>query len=198
MPQLPRRRRPLVRLGGGVRAGYTLVEVMIAMLISAVMVTAVMGAAMTASQSGGTAMHKLLFNQVTAQLSAQVKGYVTACGCLKSTGFCPSPQCADPGINGPNTANAGAAQWYMNGADGNIIDSASAPNNGVAGAPQDVWALSCGTHHFITHNPPTTLEAPPYDGYVEYWVTFPGGCTPNIPANTDAPSISFQASWVEP
>ncbi|MFI5348495.1 MAG: hypothetical protein ACHQ2Z_03040 [Elusimicrobiota bacterium] len=161
------------------------------------MITAVMGVAVTAKQGSGKAMHRMMFDQGIAQLSTEVKEYVTACGCDACTGFCPSPACADPGISGPNTLNAGAAQWYLNGAPGagatgKLIDSMG-----------DVWALTSGAHQ-ITGMFPTTpaamnLEAPPYVGKIVYTVAWPAGCPgTGVPGINDAPTIKFMANWSEP
>jgi Tfp pilus assembly protein PilV len=184
------RRRPVLVLSGS--AGYSLVEVIVAMLISCIMVTAVMGVAVTSKQGGAKAMHRMMFNQGIAQLSAEVKQYVTACGCIKSTGVCPAPDCTQ--ILGPNTNAAGVATWYINGAAG-------ATASGLAGTITDsqlnVWALSCG-NHTITGVVPT-LEAAPYLGSITYNVTYPiGGCNGNPPTATDVPTVTYTASWTEP
>ena len=190
-------------------AGYSLVEVVVAMLISCVMLTAVMGVAVTAKQGGGKSMHRLAFDQGISQLSAELKSYVTACGCRADTGACPGGGlCDDPGINGPNTNRAGVAQWYINGAPGagttgKLIDT----YNGSAGA--DVWALACGDHVITGLFPPPpsplALESAPYGGSIKYTVGWPdinaagvGSCAVGLPGINDAPTIKFMANWSEP
>jgi len=180
--------------------GYTLVEVVVAMLISCVMVTAVMGVAVTAKQGGGQQAHRMMFNQGIAQLSAQVKEYVTACGCNASTGVCPSPGCADPGISGPNTGPGitGVNQWYLQDTSVNpgIYDLDGPPNGG--GVARTTWALACGDH-YITGIVPA-LEVPPYYGYIHYQVGWPslGSCTVGVPAMNDMPVVQYTAVWTEP
>lgn len=186
------RHRPRVRVLAA-SAGYSLVEVVLAMLISCIMVTAVMGVAVTARQGSGKSIHRMMFDQGISQLSAEVKQYVTACGCLKSTGACPSPGCTQ--IPGPNTNVAGVNTWNLNGAvgaGGTLLDSAS-----YGGAGQNVWALSCGSPHVVTGVVPT-LESSPYNGSITYNVTWPSGCTASLPLATDTPLITFTANWTEP
>ncbi|HEX4048634.1 MAG TPA: prepilin-type N-terminal cleavage/methylation domain-containing protein [Elusimicrobiota bacterium] len=174
------------RLAPSARAGYTLVEVIVAMLISCIMVTAVMGVAVTSKEGSGKAMHHLMFNQGIAQLSAEVKQYVTACGCTKA-GACPAPNCTE--VLGPNTNNAGVGTWYLNGAPGaagNLVDSMG-----------NVWALACGAHTITGVVP--TLEAAPYNGSITYTVSYPvSGTCAGTPTATDAPAVSFAANWTEP
>jgi type II secretory pathway pseudopilin PulG len=191
-----RQELPLPSLLGS--AGYSLVEVVVAMLIACVMVTAVMGVAVTSKQGSAKNMHRMMFDQGIAQLSSEVKQYVTACGCRADTGVCPAPSCADPGILGPNTAGGitGVNQWYLAGAEGTFVDAATAPP--PAGAPRSIWALACGDH-YITGVVPS-LEAPPYNGYIMYSVGWPtiGACTVGLPGINDAPTITFTANWTEP
>ena len=180
----------------GGSAGYSLVEVMVAMLITCIMLTAVMGVAVTSKQGSITSEHRTLFNQGIAQLTSEVKEYVTACGCDKGTGNCVPAlnPTACTQILGPNTNAAGAATWYLNGAAG-----ASGVLNDSMG---NVWALTCGDH-VITGVVPL-FEAPsPYNGTIDYKVGWPGcaancvGCT-GVPAATDVPTITFTANWTEP
>ncbi len=179
------RLRPSPRLP---RAGYSLVELVIAMLISCLMITAVMGVAVTARRGGVKGMHRLMFNQGISQLSAQVKQYVTACGCNPSTGACDPTGCAVPGNLGPHTANSGFATWYLTG--GGLADAATA-----GGAGRGVYALMCGPH-YVTGVVPS-LEGAPYNGYIQYDVSWPGGCPTSIGA-TDTPVVTFTAQWDEP
>ena len=197
-----RRQRPCKRPPHIGSAGYSLVEVVVAMLISVVMVTAVMSVAVTAKQGSAKAMHHMMMDQGVAQVSAMVKQYVTACGCNACTGVCPSPQCADPGISGPNTAPGvtGANQWYFSGSK--ITDWTKVPPPSGTGVPQAVWPLASGDHYLTGVVP--SLEAAPYIGYIKYSVGWPnigGACTVGnggIPGVSDAPEVKFMANWSEP
>ncbi len=158
------------------------------MLISAIMVTAVMGVAITAKQGGGKDQRRMMFNQGIAQLSAQLKAYVTACGCNPTGGACPAPACTM--ILGPNRfSNAGVATWYLN--------SSNPALNPVKDSMGNVYALTCGAHTVTGVVP--ALEAPPYNGAITYTVAWPGGVCPNpLPPVGSAPQVTFTANWTEP
>jgi prepilin-type N-terminal cleavage/methylation domain-containing protein len=190
---------PVPRIGS---AGYTMVEVIVAMLISCVMMTAVMGVALTAKEGSAEQMHQLMFNQGVAQLSAVVKQYVSACGCNAITGSCVTPTngCdgTTDGIYGPNTSVSGVNQWYLAGADGSVVDAAT-----LGGAGRSIWPLACGDH-YITGIVPS-LEGAPYNGYIKISVGWPtvGACTvgvgdDGIPGKDDVPTVTFTANWSEP
>jgi len=172
-------------------SGFSLVEVMVAMLIGSVMVTAVLGVSVTARTGGAKSTHRQMFDQGIAQVSAELKEYVTACGCKKSNGDCSSPAGGCTLLSGPNTNNAGIATWYLNGAagaGGNMTDSQG-----------NVWALACGVHTITGVVP--TLEAAPFNGRISYNVVgWPGAgaCTASAPGTNDTPQIQFTASWTEP
>jgi prepilin-type N-terminal cleavage/methylation domain-containing protein len=182
MPQAKNRRR---RRAGS--PGYSLVEVMVAMLIASVMVTAVLGVAVTATKGDTKSSHRQLMNGALTQLSAQLKNYQTACGCYKSNGDCTSSGgCTE--ILGPNSNNAGAATWSLNGAPGpagNLADTSFGNS----------WALACGVHNVTGLVP--ALEAAPYSATVSYTVTWPT-CSAAVPALNESPSISFNTNWTEP
>jgi prepilin-type N-terminal cleavage/methylation domain-containing protein len=170
-------------------AGFSLVEVMVAMLIGAVMVTAVLGVSVSATQGSTRSAHRQALNQGIAQVTAELKNYVTACGCQKSGGACPAPGCTL--IAGPN-ANNGANRWSLNaapGMNGNITDSMG-----------NVWALACGTHNLTGIVP--GLETATYGAgtsRISYNVTWPiGGCFATVPTSIDVPAITFSANWTEP
>jgi type II secretory pathway pseudopilin PulG len=186
-------------------AGYTLVEVVVAMLISCVMVTAVMGVAITAKQSSGPKnFRQILANQAIAQLSGQLKGYVTGCGCLcAQNGTCDATKCADPalcaggkGLNGPNSNNTCNATWYLNGSVGAADPTTGAPQS-IMDSQLNAWALASGPHT-LSHVVPA-IEAPPFSGNISYTVSWPpGSCAGGYPGPTDIPTIAFTAKWNEP
>lgn len=166
------------------------------MLITCVMVTAVMGVAVSSKQGSVKGTHRQMFDQGIAQFSAELKQYVTACGCDKGTGICPPAKCymaGPPAIQGPNINRAGSvASWYLNGAVG--------PTGGVIDSQGDVWALKCGNHTLtnVLNGVTPNLEAAPYSGSINYNVNYPiGGCA-GIPTATDTPQITFTANWTEP
>jgi hypothetical protein len=150
-------------------------------------VTAVLGVSVTAKTGGVRAMHRQMFDQGIAQVSTELKEYVTACGCRKNTGDCSAPAGGCTLLPGPNSQGAGVGKWYINGAagaGGNITDTAG-----------NVWALKSGAHTLRGVVP--SLEAAPYNGSITYTVTWPSN--DGLPlAPTDAPAIQFSANWTEP
>jgi prepilin-type N-terminal cleavage/methylation domain-containing protein len=179
-------------------AGFTLVELIVAMLISCTMITAVMGVAVTSKQGGGKAMRHTLFNQGIAQLSAEIKQYVTACGCTKAAGStCPAPQCTT--ILGPNINVGGVNTWNINGAAGAIVGIPITDAAVYGGGGRATWALSCGNHVLtgVMNGSTPSLEAPPYNGSITYNVSYPSGCA-GLPLSTDVPEITYTANWTEP
>lgn len=186
-------RQPRLRLSSPRRhgaAGYTLVELIVAMLISCVMVTAVMGVAITAKQSGGSKnMRRMLADQAIAQLSGQLKGYVTACGCSPQTGACPAPACTT--ILGPHATNGnGVNTWYLH-SDNTAADP-------IQDSMGDKYALTCGNH--VLKGVVPSIEAAPYNGKITYSVWWPPGSPtcPALPGAVGAPIVTFTASWTEP
>ena len=168
-----RRRRPIEG-----DAGYTLVEVVVAVLISAIMVTAVFSTALTSKTSSGKSDRRLIASQAARQLTSRLRQFVTGCGCDINTGICPSPQCTT--ILGP-TNRAGVASWYLNDPTGSpaITDSMG-----------DVWAMRCG-QHTVTGLLPAWFEAAPYNARLVYTVSnCAGGDTP--------PLVTVNVPWTEP
>lgn len=179
-----RHRLPPIRPQGPSTLGYTLVEVVIAMLISSIMVTAMFGVALTSKQSSGKNDRRLLASQAARQITSQLRSYVTGCGCNPSTGDCSA--CNTSLLSGPNTANgAGAASWYMNG--GGITDSRG-----------NVYALACNNHVLTGAGIiPPNLQDPIFNASVSYNVTYPGGCPTSVSA-TSAPKVDVTVNWTEP
>jgi prepilin-type N-terminal cleavage/methylation domain-containing protein len=183
----PSRKRP---------AGFTLVEVIVAMLISCVMITAVMGVAITGVRSGGPKnMRRILADQAISQLSGQLKAYVTACGCSPNTGVCPVAPCttSGTGLDGPNSSNVGVGTWYLSGAPGAEVGGVATTIVDSQGATK--WALTTGVHTLSNVLP--AIEAAPYSGHISYTVTWAAGVGA-IPGPTDVPSVTFNATWTEP
>lgn len=168
------------------RAGYTLVEVVVAILVSSIIVISVFSVAVTSKAGSGKNDRRLAAGQAAAQVTAQLKGYVTACGCNPSTGDCSA--CASSPVLGPNTNNSGVSTWYLSG--GGVADAGS-----LGGAARNVYALACGDHFVTGIVPP--LEASPFNGYIRYTVTYPGGCPTSIGV-TAAPQVTLSVNWTEP
>ncbi len=160
--------------------GYTLVEVIVAMLISCIMVTAMFSVALTQKAGSGKSDRKMLANQGMSQVSAMLKGYVTGCGCDPNTGVCNGGGDCDT-LLGPNKANGGVATWYLNGSGGNISDSMG-----------NVYALTYGVHT-LTGVLPGWLEAAPYNARVSYTVS-----QAQLVNGRPVPQVVMSVNWTEP
>lgn len=173
------------------RAGFTLVELVVAILLAGVIAAAVFSVALTSQTGGGgKAGRKLMAAMATKQVTTQLGRYVSGC-CSIVTGSCSN--CGS--VSGPN-ACAGADSWSMTNP---CADSASAAGVVDTGPAPAAYALSVGKH-VLTGVLPASLEGAPYNARVSYTVTAANpisncGWTGNT---CYAPAISVSADWTEP
>ena len=184
-------RRPL-RAPGKVmkgRQGYTLIEVVVAMLLSCVMIASVFSVALSNKVASSKIDHSLVAVQASRSLQEKLSAYVTS----------------DPTntiIAGPAGGGAGLASWSLNRA-------------GYSDSQGTVWALAGGSHVVTGPGlPPAAIvnaglksgEATCPGGAsgpacVEYFVYWPcaGGGTPAFPVpNNCQPVINVSVFWLEP
>ncbi|MBI5629461.1 MAG: type II secretion system protein [Elusimicrobia bacterium] len=151
------------------RSGYTLVEVVVAMLISAIMVAAIMSVALSAKKGEVKNDRKIVANQATRELAAKLNAYITA----------------DPAstiIAGPGS---GSNKWSMT--SGSIVDT-------CPDASTNCYALTTGSHT-LTGFLPTWFEATPYSARAIYFVSYPQAYSV---ANGTVPLVNVTVSWTEP
>ncbi|MBI4377043.1 MAG: type II secretion system protein [Elusimicrobia bacterium] len=154
--------RPAGKVGG-----FTLIEVVVSIMLSAIIVSAMMAMAMTVRGSGGKGERRLIGGQASKALSDILKNYVTA-----------DPTAADP--SGPNADNSGN-RWSINGLYGTVVDDRG-----------DVYALEPGTHTlsgFMSQMAPPWFVEAPYNGRISYYVATGTGDSRwiNIMVNWDEP-----------
>lgn len=181
----------------GRRDGYTLVEVIMSILLTSVLVSAVFSVALSAKSGGGKADRKLLGAQAVAAMTDALKGYVT--GDSNNTM-----------VNGPNfhyRGNHTVNTWHIHNPgiqEDHSCTVVTSPSYG-AGAPtvggvQDVYALSTGDHCLVCVASsaggadsacflPKLLRDPPYNGSIFYTVS----AGPN-----GAPRVQAGVWWTEP
>ena len=157
------------------RGGFTMIEVVISILLTATLVSAVFSVALSTQKSSGKADRKMLAGQAHRQLTSALKGYMGARTNLASTN--------SVGIYGPNT-------YYR----GNTIQSWNIHTPGVqTDSAGDVYALSpfpnAGT---VTHTLtciaapgsdagcflPKIMRDPPVSATISYTVNVPGANQP--------------------
>ena len=152
--------------------GYTLIEVAVAMLITAFLVTSVFSIALTGKSSGAINDRKLLAAAGVRQVSAKLRNYVTA-------------DSIDSAINLPGPGN-GANSWSMT-------------SDGVTDSCGNCYALASGPHE-LTGVLPAWFEAAPYNARVSYTVDNSEVVTISlVPLRTaPVPAVVITATWIDP
>jgi len=166
-----------------VRRGYTIVEVVVAMLISAVMITAIFSVALSSKRSGMMADSKMIASSSSQSVAKLLANYMTA-------------NWTQTVVPGPNTR--GTNTWSLDGLDYTDV--------GRAGA----WALAPGSHIITGKSNGTDPEGlfprirGAYGGTLTYDVQWPScaqcgasSCTPPLGA-TCQPNINVTTSWSQP
>ena len=122
--------------------GYTLVEVMVAMLLTSIMVTSVFSVALTVKTGGSKGERKIKAAAGARQIAAQLKNYVTG----------------DPTTTTIPGPGSGLNSWSM---DSGGVDDTSCVN---------CYALTAGSHT-LTGVLPASFEAAPFNARVIYFVS---------------------------
>lgn len=168
MPRKPLRRRRRSN-------GYTLVEVVIAMMLMAVMVSSVFSVVLSTKQSGGKSDRKLAASQASKEMTTMLKGFVSD----------PTARGLGEPIDGPNTNN-GVNEWALD-------DATQSPPitcaHGTLGPNH--YALAAGTHT-VTGVLPSWFAGPPYLGTMRYFVNVA------VVNGQDVPQVAVQVDWTEP
>jgi type II secretory pathway pseudopilin PulG len=160
-----------------------LVEVIVAMLISCIMVTAMFSVALTTKQGTGKSDRHLIASQAARQITSQLKGFVTGCGCNAISGVCSVAGNDCTMVLGPNTSRNGVATWYFNS------PTAVPP---ITDSMGDVYALTVGVHT-ISGLLPVWFEGAPYSARVIYTVT-----QLTTVAGRPVPQVDVNVNWTEP
>jgi len=154
-------------------AGYTLVEVMVAMLLTSIMVTSVFSVALTVKTGGGKGESKIKAAAGAKMVAALLKNYVTAEDGTVSTTQIPGP-CA-----------AAANNWSIscNG----IVDA-------CPGGGSNCYALAQGTHTLTGvmgdfEQPPPVGRSARVSYFVDASVTVNG---------RPVPAVSITTTWTDP
>jgi len=162
--------------------GYTLIEVIVAMLISCIMVTAMFSVALTTKQGTGKSDRHLIAAQAARQVTSQLRGFVTGCACDPVSGVCSAAANDCTMMPGPNTSRVGVATWYFQSPGGIPISDSMG----------DVWALASGVHT-ISGLLPAWFEGAPYNARVIYTVT-----VLSTVAGRPVPQVDVNVQWTEP
>lgn len=154
-------------------SGYTLIEVMVAMLLTSVMVTSVFSVALTVKTGGNKGERKMKAAAGARLVASQLKNFVTG-----------DP--ANTVIPGPGT---GTNKWSMTG--GTVTDACA-----CTACAANCYALAPGSHT-LTGILNATFEGAPFNARVIYFVTATDTITDGV--NTrPIPSVSITTTWTDP
>ncbi len=156
--------------------GYTLVEVMVAMLLTSIMVTSVFSVALTVKTGGSKGESKMKAAAMTRQIAAVLKNYVTAETGTASTALIPGP-CGGAANNWSMTCNG-------------IVDS-------CPGGGSSCYALADGTHTLSGVNP--TFEGiPPAVGGASAVTKYYVNATGTMVNGRPVPIVVITTTWTDP
>ena len=167
--------------------GYSMIEVIVSMLLTAIMVSAVFSIAISNQQGNNRVDRRTIAAQAQRHLTELLAQYVTA-----------DPAAAQ--IAGPSTNVPGAASWRLNGwplgENGQVItDSCGA-----------CYALAPGVHT-LTGYLPAWFAGPPYNATISYTIPANGAGafdSSNVSYNMatlgtgNVPKVNVTVNWTEP
>ena len=166
-----RRTEPRPDRGGAAEGGYTLVEVMVAMLLTSIMVTSVFSVALTVKTGGSKGERKIKAAAGARQIAAILKNYVTGETGAASTVLIPGP------------CGAAVNNWSIT--CGTVVDS-------CPGGGSTCYALAQGTHT-LTGVLDAAFEAAPYNARVTYFVD-----ATTLVNGRPVPAVSITTNWTDP
>ena len=149
----------------------TMVEVIVAVLVSSFMVTSLVSVALTARIDDARSERKILAVVGLREVSSMLANFVTA----------------DTGVATIRGPGGGPGGWSMT--SGPIIDHFGGV--GGCGAPRNDYALAIGDHCLT--GVLETFEAPPYNARVVYRVN-----NAEIVNGSPLPAVTLTIAWTEP
>ena len=181
MPERHHRRNDDKRMEKKTR-GATLIEVVVAVLLSAVMVSAIFSVALTAKSESKMTEESNTASQAVRQLSAQLHLYVTGyynyiSGFNPTMNEIPGPSCPDCALGSGNQNT-----WAWN--------SVTMPTWGVGVSDSCGGYVLAQCTHSLQHYLPQWFESAPYDARISYTVT-----VPNV---SEGPQVNITTTWNNP
>ena len=187
----------------GPLAGYSLVEVVVAMLLSCIIITSVLSASLTSKTSGGLNDRRLLAAQAARQVSSRLKNFVTGCDCDIASGVCAAAGVGSCTLPGP-TPRGGVASWYFNCPISVPLCSPPVTDCYYAGDPGAGYAAACGGgtdtyalrsgYHVISGLLRPDFAAAPLNARVVYRVDN----TAPLVNGRPQPKVDVDVRWEEP
>lgn len=151
------------------KRGFTLVEVIVAILVTAVVVTSVFAVAMSVKRGTAVSERRLAANNAGKHLLEKLKNYVT-------------PELAHSGVPWPGPGVGSG--WKL-------------PEDNCGDCGGGCYALATGCEHNASALIPQMWRDPPYGMTMKYKVYDRGGCAP-YPCATAQPQVSVKLDWDEP
>lgn len=186
---LRRRRRPIERRRRAPRAGYTLVEIVVAMLITCVMITSVLSSALSSKIGGGKNDRRLIASQAARQTTGLLKSFITGCACYIGSGLCMIPSCS---ITGPMPGDCSSVSATVASCTASYSLNNPTLVPPIVDNRGSIYALALGLHT-IQGLLPSEFEAAPYNARVNYVVE--NAQTIN---GRPVPKVSVTVDWTEP
>lgn len=156
------------------RKGFTLLEVVVSLLLTAIMISAVMSVALSARRSGAQTECRIIADQASRDMMAMLRNFVTA-----------DP--AATAISGPGNQADPANRWKMDGYDLDGVPGGTT----YADDQGSVYALATGTHT-ITNFLPSWFSGLPCNATIKYYVAYPQAFSV---ANGTMPWVSVTVDW---
>lgn len=156
--------------------GFTLLEVVVSLFLTAIMISAVMSVALSARRGGAKTECRIIADQASRDMMAMLRNFVTA----------------DPtvtAISGPGNQATPVDKWKMHGHD----PDGAGGNPAYVDSQGSVYALATGTHT-ITNFLPTTFSGSPCNATMKYYVAYPQAFSV---ANGTMPWVSVTVDWTD-
>lgn len=153
------------------RRGYSIAEVLIGMLLTALVVASVMSVVLTAKRGSSVSDARVAANNSARKVLERLKNYITA-------------SLGEPGPNGGLTGNAG---WSL---PGDTCGPPAGKPGGTCASP--CYALDTACAHNVTSLMPAELTGPPYAMVMWYDVADldPGAGQANF-----RPKVDVKVDW---
>lgn len=173
------------------QSGFSLVEMVVAILLTAVIVTGTFSALLLTKANLGNSDNQMSINFVQRQLLETLKNYQSA--------SIAGPNNVDYN-SGPNQRGSCGSTWCLTppGESGTACSGANCPASCASGACQaNSYALQTGCGHNVTKWLPQAIQGAPYNGVMCYTVTDTSGLN-SADQSQFRPQVNVTVQWTEP
>jgi prepilin-type N-terminal cleavage/methylation domain-containing protein len=175
------------------RSGFSLVEMLVAILLTAIIVTATFSALLLTKADLGGSDNQMTVSQAQQQLLRTLQNYQAASISGNDVNSGPN----QTGLCGSGSANTWClTKPYESGvacSGSNCLSSSLCSSNVCAG---NSYALAIGCGHNVTAWLPATLQAAPFNGVMCYTVTDQSGSSPYAQSQF-IPQVNVTVQWTK-